>query len=90
MYTKEKKMNRDNTNKTIFWSLLYIFLYSIGAVIVVLYLPDLWMLTVGIVGVGYILFNLFFVPYKRKRLLINGIFRSNVCYIYWNMDWKTA
>ncbi len=50
MYTKEKKMNRDNTNKTIFWSLLHIFLYSIGAVIVVLYLPDLWILTVGIVG----------------------------------------
>lgn len=73
MYTKEKKMNRDNTNKTIFWSLLYIFLYSIATVIVVLYLPDLWMLTVGIVGVGYILFNLFFVPYKRERLFINGI-----------------
>ena len=52
MYTKEKKMNRDNTNKTIFWSLLHIFLYSIGAVIVVLYLPDLWILTVGIVGGG--------------------------------------
>ena len=49
MYTKEKKMNRDNTNKTIFWLLLHIFLYSIGAVIVVLYLPDLWILTVGIV-----------------------------------------
>ena len=73
MYTNEKKMNRDNTNKTIFWSLLYIFLYLIGAVIVVLCLPDLWMLTVGIVGGGYILFNLFFIPYKRERLFFNGI-----------------
>ena len=24
-------------------------------------------------GGGYILFNLFFVPYKRERLFINGI-----------------
>ena len=65
MYTKEKKMNRDNTNKTIFWSLLHIFLYSIGAVIVVLYLPDLWILTVVLPQLSVFAF----LYYRKYNLL---------------------
>ena len=67
-------MNRDGINKTIFWSLLYIFLYSACTVIANLYLPNLLLITVGVSGIIYIIFNLFFIPYKREKLFVNGIF----------------
>ena len=67
-------MNRDGINKTIFWSLLYIFLYSACTVIANLYLPNLLLITVGVGGIIYIIFNLFFIPYKREKLFVNGIF----------------
>ena len=67
-------MNRDGINKTIFWSLLYIFLYSACTVIANLYLPKLLLITVGVSGIIYIIFNLFFIPYKREKLFVNGIF----------------
>lgn len=50
-------MNRDNINKTIFWSLLYIFLYSACTVIVNLYLSNLLLLAVGVSGAVYIIGN---------------------------------
>lgn len=52
-------MNRDNINKTIFWSLLYIFLYSACTVIVNLYLSNLLLLAVGVSGAVYIILNMF-------------------------------
>ena len=67
-------MNRDGINKTIFWSLLYIFLYSACTVIANLYLPNVLLITVGVSGIIYIIFNLFFIPYKREKLFVNGIF----------------
>lgn len=66
-------MNRDNINKTIFWSLLYIFLYSACTVIANLYLSNLLLLAVGVSGAVYIILNLFCIQYKRKRLFINGL-----------------
>lgn len=66
-------MNRDNINKMIFWSLLYIFLYSVCTVIANLYLPNLLLLAVGISGAVYIILNLFCIQYKRERLFINGV-----------------
>lgn len=66
-------MNRDGINKTIFWSLLYIFLYSACTVIANLYLPNLLLLAVGISGAVYIMLNLFCIQYKRERLFINGL-----------------
>lgn len=66
-------MNRDNVNKMIFWSLLYIFLYSVCTVIANLYLPNLLLLAVGISGAVYIMLNLFCIQYKRERLFINGL-----------------
>lgn len=65
-------MNRDNINKTILWSLLYIFLYSACTVIANLYLPNLLLLAVGVSGAVYIILNLFCIQYKRERLFING------------------
>ena len=66
-------MNRDNINKTIFWSLLYIFLYSACTVIVNLYLSNLLLLAVGVSGAVYIILNMFCIQYKRERLFINGL-----------------
>lgn len=66
-------MNRDNINKTIFWSLLYIFLYSVCTVIVNLYLSNLLLLAVGVSGAVYIILNMFCIQYKRERLFINGL-----------------
>lgn len=66
-------MNRDNINKMIFWSLLYIFLYSVCTVIANLYLPNLLLLAVGISGAVYIILNLFCIQYKKERLFIKGV-----------------
>ena len=66
-------MNRDGINKTIFWSLLYIFLYSACTVIVNLYLSNLLLLAVGVSGAVYIILNMFCIQYKRERLFINGL-----------------
>ena len=38
------------------------------------YLPNLLLITVGVSGIIYIIFNLFFIPYKREKLFVNGIF----------------
>ena len=32
------------------------------------------MITVGVGGIIYIICNLFFIPYKREKLFVNGIF----------------
>jgi energy-coupling factor transporter transmembrane protein EcfT len=66
-------MNKDNINKSIFWLLLYIFLYGVCTVIVSVFFPETALLTVGIVGVIYILLNIFGMKYKRERLFLNGI-----------------
>ena len=34
----------------------------------------LLLITVGVSGIIYIIFNLFFIPYKREKLFVNGIF----------------
>lgn len=82
-------MNRDGINKTIFWSLLYIFLYSACTVIANLYLPNLLLITVGVSGIIYIIFNLFFIPYKREKLFVKGFLELwLLCLLEYG--WKTA
>lgn len=49
-------------------------MYSACTVIANLYLPNLLLITVGVSGIIYIIFNLFFIPYKREKLFVNGIF----------------
>ena len=66
-------MNKDIINKSMFWQLLYIVIYSFCTVMINIYFPDAILFAVGIAGAVYILFNLFFVKYKRERLFINGI-----------------
>lgn len=75
MYMQRKVvgMNKENINKLIFWQLLYIFIYGFCTAIINNCFPKAIMLAVGVSGAVYILFNLFFVKYKRERLFINGI-----------------
>ena len=65
-------MNRDSINKTIFWSLLYIFLYSACTVTANLYLPNLLLIPVGVSGIIYIM--LFMI---NKPVASNIKFRSD-------------
>lgn len=83
-------MNRDNINKTIFWSLLYIFLYSACTVIVNLYLSNLLLLAVGVSGAVYIILNMFCIQYKKGTSIYQWTCWGNVSHVYWNMAWKTA
>ena len=75
MYMQRKVvgMNKENINKLIFWQLLYIVIYGFYTAIINNFFPKAIMLAVGVSGAVYILFNLFFVKYKRERLFINGI-----------------
>lgn len=75
MYMQRKVvgMNKENINKLIFWQLLYIVIYGFCTAIINNCFPKAIMLAVGVSGAVYILFNLFFVKYKRERLFINGI-----------------
>ena len=61
-------------NNCLLYTSLYIFLYSACTVIANLYLPNVLLITVGVSGIIYIIFNLFFIPYKREKLFVNGIF----------------
>lgn len=62
----------DKIKKAYIWSIIYLLLEFLVIYIFKFILSDKF-LYIGIIGIIYILINLFFIKYKRERLFINGI-----------------
>lgn len=62
----------DTIRKSFIWSIIYL-IAEFGFIYIFRFLLDDKLLYVSIIGIIYVIANLFFIKYKRERLFINGI-----------------